>query len=708
MSKKYAVATIFAALIAATPALAEENLVRELDEVSVTATRLARKTSETSASVAVIGEEEIKDSKMANIKEVLQGTPGILIDTKNQGYDSRLIIRGAGLKAPYGVREIMVLLDGVPVTDPDSFTRLDLIDTQMIERIEVVKGPNSTLWGANAAGGVINIISKNPLKTAGTTLKLGVGDNDTYNGHISHSTSIGEKLFYSISGSHRESANSWRRWNEFETNQFSLQPYLVMEDGSTWENKISYSKADLQLAGSLDEAMFAEYLRTGEAKETEGQWQYSGRYSESIFLSSKLTKEIGDYTVIPMIFSNIWNHHHPVTGRINDSDTYTIGTDIQVNNNHTVAGMKGTITTGVTARYDNQETDYYKYADILEGAAGRGGAAPILEVLSDRVGDHLENQLRKTMLWGVYAQESLKPNDRWIVDLGLRYDKVDFDISGTRTGDYNWGTKNYDYDPAAPVAYGLDKSFESFSPRIGANYRLNEQVNLYGSVSTGIQTPTEGEMSANANLDLVKVKSYEVGVKAGAHRWSVEGAVYYSPVEDEVVKIDQDGLTDYVNAGETLKQGFEFSGSYHLTEQFSLGANYTFTDYTFEEFTEPVRSGRLVENIDRSGNTLPFAPEHKYSFYATYKNQNGLKCKLQTHTWGEYFMDNANSEKYGGYDYVTNAMVGYETGKWDLSLNVDNIFDKKYSVETKKDTSGNITYTPAAPMTVMARLSYKF
>jgi iron complex outermembrane receptor protein len=207
--------------------------------VSVTATRIERETAEVPASITVISEEQMNDTKMFNVKEALTGTPGVLIESTNQGYDSRLVIRGAGLKAPYGVREIMVLRDGIPVTDPDGFTRLDMIDTQEIERIEVVKGPNSTLWGANASGGVINIISKNPLERKGGVLKLGAGERGTQNFHLSYADSLADKLYYSGSASRRHSDNSWRRRNEFETSQASFKPYVVLSDGSTWENTIS-------------------------------------------------------------------------------------------------------------------------------------------------------------------------------------------------------------------------------------------------------------------------------------------------------------------------------------------------------------------------------------------------------------------------------------------------------------------------------------
>ncbi len=686
----------------------EATTEQELGEISVTATRLERRTEEVPASVAVVDESEIEDTKMFNLKEALTGTPGLLIDTKNQGYDSRLIIRGSGLKARYGVREIMVLLNGVPVTDPDSLTRLDFIDTHLIERIEVVKGPNSTLWGANAAGGVINIITKSPFKTEGGVIKLGAGGHDTQNYHLSYSTGLGEGFFISVNGSRRRSDNSWRRWNEFWTNQFSIMPSYIFSDGTTVESVLSYTKASLQLPGSLSEEQFQEYKKTGRARETFGPWQFSGRYSESLFFSSKLTREVGNLEFKPVVYVNKWRHHHPVTGRINDADTVTFGTDIQVNSSHTLWGIDGTLTAGVTARYDDQETDYFEYSEYSTGYKGR-----ITEVLSDDAGDLIERQSRETLLWGVYLQESLRPSDRWIVDLGARFDRVRFDISGRKRGDYDWGSGTYLACPDPRLTncgdYGIERRYDALSPRIGVVYKMTDVFHLYGNASTGIQTPTEGELSENPDLELVKVKNLEVGLKARHRKWTFDAALYYSPVDDEIVRIIRDdGTSGYINAGRTEKKGFEFSGTYHLTGALSLGASYAYADYRFDEFAEPVRVDSTVVNIDRSGNRLPYIPAHQYTLSAHYRHPSGLKIRVQSHTWGPYYMDNANTERYGGYTLLTNAMIGYEKGGLDVALNVDNLFDKRYAVEVTKDTRGVKRYVPAAPRTFMVRLTYRF
>jgi iron complex outermembrane receptor protein len=254
----------------------------------------------------------------------------------------------------------------------------------------------------------------------------------------------------------------------------------------------------------------------------------------------------------------------------------------------------------------------------------------------------------------------------------------------------------------------ISKSYNAISPRIGVSWEMLKDVHLFTNASTGIQTPTDSELSTNPDLSLVKVQSYELGVKTRGRTWALDASVYFSPVQDEVVKVVDGYDTTYVNAGETEKKGVEFAGSVKLPLGFDLGATYTYTDYTFEEFSEPVRIGAKTIDIDRSGNTLPFVPANQYSLSAGYRHDYGFKAKVQTNTWGEYYMDNANTEKYEGYEFVTNLMLGFEKGNWDYTVNFDNLFDDLYSVETTKDTSGKVLYRPAAPRSVMLRVVYRF
>lgn len=692
-------------IVSTTPAISDPKGMKKepviLEEISVTATRTKRQTVEVPASVSIATQEQIEDAKMFNIREVLQGMPGVLIESPNQGYDSRLIIRGAGLKARYGVRDIMVLMDGVPITDPDSFTRLDFIDTQLIKQVEVAKGPNSTLWGANAAGGTINIITQSPLERKGGIVKMGIGDHETVNGHLSYSNSIKDKLYYTISGSRRQSDNSWRRWNEFETTQGSLQTALVLQDDSILDTYVGYTDASIQLPGKLDEQMFDTYLETGEAKETDGPWQYSGRYSEIFFFNTKWQKQAGRFELKPMLFINTWRHRHPVTGRINESETSTYGLDIQVNRSHTLLNEKGTLIFGVTARIDDQKTDYFKYAEYEEYPSGR-----INEVTSDKRGERIETQNKLTALYGLYAQESFHLSKRSVVDIGLRYDEVHFDISGNRSEDYDYSSGTYS-DASDPE--DINKTFSDISPRIGISTKLIEGVNTYAQISKGIQTPTQSELGENPRLDLVEVTNYEIGLKARSPRWSMDWSFYYSPVKNEVIQVlDPDDKTQYVNSGETLKIGSEITLACFVLDDLELGGTYSYTDYTFEDFSEPVRTGGTTADEDRSGNDLPFIPQDQFSLFAVYRHHSGFRCRLKTISWGPYYVDNENSETYEGYDFITSAMIAYQKGAFEISLNADNLFDKYYALEVQKDTQSVLRYTPAAPRSLMLQAIYRF
>jgi iron complex outermembrane receptor protein len=451
--------------------------------------------------------------------------------------------------------------------------------------------------------------------------------------------------------------------------------------------------------------MFKRYLDSGKAPETDGPWQYSGRYSDTIYLSSKISKEIGNLEIVPLLYFNHWTHNHPVTGRINDAETNSFGADLQMNYSHSIDEKTGVLTSGITLRYDDQATDYFKYADIAT-SMGRSGPT-IRQVLSDTKGSLLEKNTRETWLLGIYAQESLRPFQDWLVDAGVRYDMVDFNIKSAMYGDYNWGTGNYiDYSSPRPVQ--VDRSYNAISPRLGVSWALQPDLHLFTNVSTGVQTPTEGELSENPSLDLVKVQNYEAGVKTQGENWSIDSAVYYSPVEDEVVSVVDGFSTSYINAGKTIKKGLEVSGVLQMSFGLSLTANYSYTDYTFDEFSEPVRRGPAVTDVDRSGNYLPYIPTHQYALSASYRHPSGFKSKIQSQTWGEYYMDNANTEKYEGYEFITSLMLGYETGPWDFTVNIDNLFDKQYATEVTKDTSGERQYNPAAPLSLMARLNYHF
>jgi iron complex outermembrane receptor protein len=677
-------------------AFAADEQEKKLDEISVTATREARPTAEVPQAISVVGKETLADKKMFNVKEALQEMPGVLIDSKNGGFDARLIIRGAGLKAAYGIREIMVLRDGVPLTDPDSFTRLDFVDTQDIERIEVAKGPGN-LFATGSTGGAIQIISKSVFDDQANNLKAGFGNEGTENYHVRYGGMVSDTQALALTATYRKMDNDWRSWNQFDTTQTSLKHGLILGGGDTLDSEVSYAEANVQLPGAMDKTLFDQFLKSGKQTDTSEAWKNSGRYSKVWFLNSRLEMQRGDFTFKPRIYYNTWYHYHPVTGLINETDSWVwnLGADLEADWKHT----NGTLVGGLTVRQERiPDSRKYQYRDITT----RNGR--IVATLSDTKGTLAAIDDATTLLTGVFVQESWRPTERWIVDVGLRYDVARFEDNNNEIWKYDYATGRY---AAGAGRVNTEKTFRLPAPKIAASYKLSNNFNLFAMAAEAGQIPSSGEISSNPNLEAPTARNYEVGIKGRGRDWQVDASIYSNPVENEIVQQSTGGVTSYVNAGKTDKQGFELSGSYGFARNWDFGGHYGYADYSYSEFSEPVRVGGSTVNMDRSGNALPFIPKQQYGLFLGWKS-GPWRARLSSNTWGEYWLDNANTEKYKGWEWVTNLSVSYGWGPHSLTFNADNLFDKLYAFEVKKDTTGKVTYTPAAPRSLMLTYRYDF
>jgi len=674
-----------------------------LDSVSVTATKFERETKQVPQSISVIDSEEIEERNVLNVKDVLETVPGVISMSKNNGYDSRLIIRGAGLKARYGIREIMVMRDGVPMTDPDSFTRMDFIDVDDMESAEVYRGPGS-IYAANAVGGVVYIRSKSVFDVDNNRFKIGYGSFDTLNLHLKDSRALSENDFASVSISRRQSHNDWREWNEFDTTQASLKYGHIFSDSSTLQMEFAFTDANLQLPSSLDAEAFKHYKDTGETTNDSSVWQQSGRYSDSYFFNVQYEKAFGDLTFKPQAYVTKWSHYHPVTGLINDSDeNYVIGTDLAFDAKHTLFSYDASLVFGLTARGDiRKDGDKYTYRDFDTGWGGR-----ITRVTSDAKGDLASTEKGDSGLYGFYAQESFSPVSNLLVDIGLRYDHLSFNIDGTEYVSYDYATGVYDYNGTG--AFSVSESYNLFSPKLGATYALTPTLNAYGIIASANQAPTDSEVRSNLtyggspSLKASTSVNYEIGLKQRSRDWSLDLALYYNDVKDEIVAVKgTDDITYYTNAGETRRLGAELSTDYLVTESIDIGATGSLYNYEYVDYVD--------EGVDYSGNKQRFIPDYQYSLFAGYRSKS-LSARIEGVSFGPYYMDDANTEKYDGFTLVTNLMFAYSYGQNRLQFNVNNLFDKRYATEVSKTASwggASYAYTPATPRFSMLTYTYSF
>jgi len=701
MKIKYSLIT----LLALTTIHAEEV---SLEAISVTATKIATPTKNVSQSIAVVDEKMIEDNNILNIQEAIQDIPGVNAESSTNSPSPRLIIRGAGLKARYGVREIMVMKDGVPLTDPDSFTRFDFIDMQDVASIEVQKGPGS-INAANTTGGVVQLITKSVFDDGTNRVKIGLGDDGQYNANLKLSGTLSEKDFVAFTFSKRAIDNSWRDNNDFDSTQATLKYGHIFDDESTLETEFSYTESNMNIPTAMTALEFDEFKESGEQHDTSAQWQHSARDSKIFAINAKYEKEIGDVLLKPIFYFNTWEHFHPVTGMINDSnDNSVYGTDIEMNYGHDLFDQAASLVAGVTYKTDiTNNSKKYEYADLLTTTVVPRFGPPrpyeeIVRTLSKEKGDLARIEDSTTTLYGAYLMETFSPTEDITIDMSTRVDKLSFDMTGNEITDYDYSKKTY---VTGIGEYDLDKTYDLFAAKLGLVYKLTESTNMYTSVATANQAPTTGELSENMSLEKSTNVNYEIGLKSRSGNLSYDLAIYQNDVQDEIIQIlDANGNSIYDNAGETQKRGLEFNTAYNVMDSLQVGGSYAYSDFEFVSFNESVR-GSLVS---RDGNALPYIPKNQYSMFAAYNLENGFKARVTTRGWGSYYMDNANTQKYEGYDFVTDLMLGYEYQAHTIQLNIKNITNEYYAMEALKDVYGNEAYKAAAPVSGMVTYNYKF
>ena len=707
MKKKTAILLAMSAI----QALAVDNAYT-LDTLSVTATKIETPTKDISQSIAVVDEKTIADKNVLNVQEALEGIPGVNVESTTNSPSPRLIIRGAGLKARFGVREIMVMKDGVPMTDPDSFTRFDFIDMQDVSSLEVQKGPGS-INAVNSTGGVIQLITKSVFEKGPNSIKVGAGDDGQRNLSLKVRGAIDKNDFASLTFSSRKVDNDWRDNNEFDSTQVSLKHGHIFEDYSTLETELSYTESNLEIPTSMTASEFELFKQTGEQHNTSAQFQNTSRDSKIFSLNTKYEKEVGDITYKPRFYFNTWDHFHPVAGIINDAtDNSVYGTDLELNHNHNFFGNKASLVAGLTAKTDiTKDAKQYKYADVQTYGFNPDGFGPltatsIVKTLSDREGDLANIEDSTTTLYGIYAMETFSPTNDLTFDISSRVDDLSFKIDANEISTYNYSTRQYS---AGQGLYSIDKSYTLFSAKFGTVYKLTDITNVYASIATANQAPTTSELGDNSALDMSTSNNYEIGLKTRTQNLSYDLAIYQNDVTDEIIQVlDAAGNTEYDNAGKTRKRGLEFNTVYKVTDNLDLGGSYAYSDFKFVKFEEKVGFGPGAHWDNRAGNDLPYIPKHQYSLFATYNMDNGFKSRITTRTWGDYYMDNANTQKYEGYKFVTDLMVGYERDLHSLQLNIRNITDKYYAAEAQKDVNAVESYKSGAPRSFMLTYAYKF
>lgn len=659
----------------------------KLGDITVEATRVDKSLYEIPASVGAVTKDDIQFGRQQlGLDESLNQIPGIFMQNRyNFNQDLSISIRGFGL-AEFGIRGVKVYVDGIPGTLPDGQGGIDNIDIGSIERMEVIRGPSSSLYGT-ASGGVINLYTEDGPSIpfiegrilAGSfgfnqlQVKTG-GQKDNINYLVSASR-LDYEGFRPHSQTERHLLNSKFRWDIDNTSSLTFTANIL--DKPIAEDPGSVNRAQLE----SDFGSARAQNITFDAEETADQQQFGLLYRKNFGTKHEITAR--NYYVFRE-FDNKLPFGAPFSdGGMVSLDRFFTGGGLQYSYSDSILGHRNRLTMGFDI---DSQMDERKNFQNVSGASGPLSLDQDEDVFS----------------WGVFLQNEFSITEYLELTFGVRYDEVEFDF-----------TDNF-------LSDGTDDSgsleFSEWSPQVGLLWKIHEAVNLYGTISTSFETPTSTEFTVpsgtsgfNSGLSPQTATNYEVGIKGVIpNRLSYQLSIFRADVTDELLPAGTNvdlGSLFFNNAGESERFGVEAGLTYRLLPGLDVTLAYTYSDFEFETFVDPTIPA------DFSGNRIPGAPEHFGHAEISYHHPSGLYGVFDVQAVDKIYVDNANSDAAEGYA-VANFRAGYTTYIGDTEFSpffgINNIFDKQYVGNVRINDSFSRFFDPAPELNVFAGISLTY
>jgi iron complex outermembrane receptor protein len=662
------------------PFAAEKEAV-EMEEVVVTATRDSEEARKVPYNVSVITEEDITRSNAQNVSDVLRTVPGVLVSDLMANRKSITVdIRGFGETGPLNT---LVLVDGRRVNQIDlSGTDWAQIPLEQVERIEVIRGGGSVLYGDNAVGGVVNIITK---KGKGKPSVQAEAVGGSYGLNIQRASSRGAlgDFRYEVYA-RRENTRGFRDNGYYEGKDFGGSVGYDLGDILKIDFTTNYHDDRFGMPGALTEQDLLTMDRDdtthpddkGETKDWSvelapafdlKQW---GKFSMGFAYRKRETESKSYYYTGPA--TRQWGTLTNDIPTFSVNPQWVLEKDIKGFHNKLIAGL-----------------DYY-HADSKNKYYDTGMGDPARNFLSSDTGVQRD-------AWALYFHDDFTILQKLIFSCGYRYEQVNNDFEGS----------SYDSFSGTWASFAGTSTYYLHAWDVGLTYLFLENSKVYGRISPSYRYPTIDEyFSSWSGLNtLLKPQegiTYEVGVDHYFTKAIRSGlALYWMELENEIYYNPLGGPFAFganENYDKTRHWGIEFSAEAKPWEWLKLWANYTYTE-------AKIRGGQY------SGNDVPGVPHHKVNFGIGVAPLEGLAIDIWANYVGErrFIGDQPNIFPKLD-DYITaNAKVAYTWRFITAFVGVNNIFNEKYSEYGAYSWfRSQLAYYPSPGVNFLGGLSVKF
>ncbi|WP_350446601.1 TonB-dependent siderophore receptor [Pseudomonas solani] len=620
-----------------------------------TATKTDTPIIETPQSISVVTRDQITDIHAQSLRDVLGYTAGVIATEADDRLTDTFVLRGfqiSGSTFRDGMRYMSNIYDGTQ-------------EPYGMERVEVLRGASSVLFGQAAPGGIINVVSKLPTREELHEIKAETGSNDRHQLATDHGGALTDTLSYRFTALQRKSDTTTDHVPDDRT---YIAPSLTWQpdDATSLTLLASYQKSrtayvyGLPAEGTVlpnPNGHISRHTFTGEPgydKSVITAWDIGYRFEHAFNDDLKVRQNLRYFESendMPSVWLDSFIDPQMTTvargaqDRVDDSRNFVVDTQLEARFHH--QRVEQTVLAGVdygdrhlqTDRYDYDLTPLNVFNPVYGGTFTARGPAPF----SSR------NRTRQS---GIYLQDQIKFDEKWVLLLGGRQD---------------WAKQKED------ALYGNDRSrqdSDAFTTRVGLVYLADNGLAPFVSYSESFE-PQAGRSRAGQDFDPTEGEQYEIGIRyqpPGSN--ALYSAALYQLTRSNVLTTDPVNTNFQVQTGEIRSRGLELEAKADIGSNASVTASYA---YTQAEVTK--------SNSGNEGQKTGGMPRNMFSVWGDYRFGQVGPGELRAGT-GVRYVDEVPglfSTRIVAPSYtLVDAMLGYAMGPWDLTLNVTNLTDEDY------------------------------
>jgi iron complex outermembrane recepter protein len=638
----------------------------ELKEVSVTAFAGNAPWKEVPAAIAVINQQQLHTLDNASLVPILNTVAGVRMEERSPG-SYRLSIRGSLLRSPFGVRNVRLYWNDIPFTDAGGNTYLQLVDLNQLSYMEVIKGPASSLYGANTGGALI----MHPYIKGGerNILEAGItgGSYGLFNEHAGWDFNSGNfhsslQQSHTQSDGYRQNASLRRdavQWNtQWQINAKEKLSAILFYTDMFYQTPGGLTRQQMDSMPNMARTISMQQKAAVYNKTAFAGTSLESKFSKQFTNITSLTVNHTDFTN-PFITNyekrNEWNY-----GARTSFDYHVQSTGFDL---HWLAG--------------GEWQQNYSRIDDYDNNQGTPGNVQFKDVLY-ATQYFLFTQVNMNLFKKLNIQAGISSNKQL-----LKYKR----ISDPQVKDFQ--DNNTDPLPA---------------PRISLLYSVTANISAYAIAAKGFSPPTLQEIRPGDgnfyNLQPENGWNYELGIKGSTlqSRFEFDASVYSFHLKNAIVRRVSDAGTDYfVNAGSTKQQGVEvwlkgylIRNDHSFVSALALSNSFSYQPYTFDQYVSGTNnySGNKLTGVPKNINVSTLDVHTNKGYYAT----------LSLNVTGKIPLNDANSIYADNYQLMQ-MKVGYQKQFNKIKLNffggVDNLLNQNYSLGNDLNAAGNRYFNPA-------------